>query len=79
MNTKELDAIRQNALSLPLEERAELARDLIASLDGPADANAQAEWDQEICRRINRLRSGEATLLEPEEVFARIRERLKRT
>ena len=79
MNIKELDAIRQNALSLPLGERAELARDLIASLDGPADANAQAEWDKEICRRINGLRSGEATLLEPEEVLARVRERLKRT
>lgn len=78
MNIEELDAIRRNALSLPLGERAELARDLVASLDGPADANAQAEWDKELCRRINDVRSGEATLLEPEEVLMRIRERLKR-
>lgn len=78
MNTKVLDDIRQDALSLSLGDRAELARDLIASLDGPADSDAQAEWDKEICRRINSLRSGQATLLEPEEVIARIRERLKR-
>ena len=78
MSTKVLDDIRQDALSLSLGDRAELARELIASLDGPSDADAQAEWDKEICRRINKLRSGQATLLETEEVLTRIRERLKR-
>ena len=79
MNTKELDAVRQEALSLPLGDRAELARDLIASLDGPVDPGIQAEWDEEICLRIEKLRSGASTLLEPEPMLSRIRERLNRT
>jgi putative addiction module component (TIGR02574 family) len=78
VSTKELDTIRQDALSLSLGERAELARDLMASLDGPADPDAQSLWDREICRRINKLRAGEATLLDPKEVLSRIRKRLNR-
>ena len=35
MSAKILDDVRHDALSLSLEERVELARDLIASLDGP--------------------------------------------
>jgi len=76
VSTKELDSVRQYALSLPLGDRAELARDLMASLDGPSDADSKAEWDKEICRRINKLRAGEATLLDPDEVLSRIRKRL---
>ncbi len=79
MASKVLNDVREDALSLSLEDRAALARDLIESLDGPADTDAQTAWDEEICRRINRLRCGDATLLEPEDVLARIRARLKRT
>ena len=78
MNVKILDDIRHDALSLPLGERAELARDLIARLDGPREADAQVEWDKEIGRKIHEIRAGHATLLEPDEVLARIRARLKR-
>jgi len=78
MAGKVLDEIREDALSLPLGDRAELARDLIASLDGPPNLDAQTEWGKEICRRINKLRSGQATLLDPEEVLSGIRARLKR-
>ena len=78
MAGKVLDDVRVEALSLPHADRAALARDLIASLDGPPDVDAQVEWDKEICRRINRLRSGEAVLLEPEEVLSEVRSRLKR-
>ena len=53
-------------MSLSLGERAELARDFIASLDGPPDADVRNEWDKEICRRINEIRSGQAILLEPD-------------
>lgn len=77
MNTRALDAIRQDALALSELERAELARDLVASLDGPADADANAAWDIEICRRINEIESGSATLLNPDDAIARARVRLK--
>jgi putative addiction module component (TIGR02574 family) len=78
MSAKILDDIRLDALSLSLGERAELARGLIASLDGPPDIDAEVEWDKEICRRTNEIRSGEVSLLEPDEVLSRIRTRLKR-
>ena len=78
MSAKLLNDIRHDAMSLSLGERAELARDLIASLDGPPDADARNEWDKEICRRINEIRSGQTILLAPDEVLARARARLKR-
>ena len=43
------------ALELPENERAALARDLIASLDGPADAGAQQAWEAEIAKRLDEL------------------------
>ena len=77
MSTKALDSIRENVMALSLDDRAELARELLASLDGPPDSDAQQAWDVELCRRINELRAGKATLLEPEDVLARARRRLK--
>ncbi len=77
MSTRELDAVRQDALALSELERAELARDLVASLDGPGDPDVDAAWDIEICRRINEIESGKATLLDPAEVLARARNRIK--
>ena len=77
MNTKALDAVRRNALALSKLERAELASDLVASLDGPSDANAKAAWDVELCRRINEIEAGKETLLDPEDVLTQARKRLE--
>lgn len=41
----------KEALQLPLPERAELAADLIASLDGEPDEDVEAAWAAEIERR----------------------------
>ena len=41
----------QDAMELPLPERAELAADLLASLDGEPDADVEAAWTSEIERR----------------------------
>jgi len=41
----------EEALGLPLAERAELAADLLASLDGEPDEDVQAAWATEIERR----------------------------
>jgi len=76
MSTEALETVRESALALDEQERAELARDLVASLDGPPDPDVAEAWDREICRRINEIESGRAVLLEPEEVLARIRARL---
>lgn len=77
MSVQELDAARKIALSLPERDRAELASELVASLDGPEDPDVAAAWDVEICRRINEIEAGTATLLDADEVLARARARLK--
>jgi Putative addiction module component len=44
-----------DALDLTDEERAELALELVASLDGPRDADADDAWVAEIERRARRV------------------------
>ncbi len=46
------------ALRLEPEARAELAAELLASLDGPSDADAEATWNAEITRRIEAIEAG---------------------
>jgi putative addiction module component (TIGR02574 family) len=70
------EALRDAALALSEAERAKLARDLIASLDGPADDDVAEAWDIELCRRINEVESGKAQLLDVEDVLARTRARI---
>jgi putative addiction module component (TIGR02574 family) len=43
--------VLDDALDLSDEERAEVAFELVASLDGPADPGAEAAWAAEIDRR----------------------------
>ena len=43
------------ALDLTDEERAEVALELVASLDGPKDADAEDAWVVEIERRARRV------------------------
>jgi hypothetical protein len=43
------------AMDLSDEERAEVALELVVSLDGPADADAQDAWVLEIERRASRV------------------------
>ena len=76
MTTVQLKALRSKALTLSAAERAELASVLVASLDGPPDADAELReaWDVEICRRINEIELDPTLLLEPGDVLARARE-----
>ncbi len=76
MSKAELDALRNAALALSETERAKLARDLLASLDGPNEADVAAAWDIEICRRINEIEAGKSQLLDMDEVLLRARARL---
>ncbi|WP_123034045.1 addiction module protein [Haliea alexandrii] len=79
LNTAELESLRTAALELTEVERAQLASDVVASLDGPADADVAVAWDREICRRINEISNGTATLLDADEVLARAQARIQRT
>lgn len=78
MSKAELNALREAAMALPESERALLARDLVASLDGSEDSDVAKAWDIEICRRINEIQSGRAELLDAEDVLTRVRARLKK-
>ena len=77
MNTVQLESITSAAMTLPERERAKLARDLVASLDGAADISAADAWDAEICRRINDIESGKADLIDAEEAISRARTRIR--
>jgi putative addiction module component (TIGR02574 family) len=50
--------VLDEALRLELSERAELAAELLASLDGEPDEDVEAAWAAEIERRVERVRSG---------------------
>lgn len=56
--SEEAIELLKRALTLPLEERAELASSLMESLDLIQDEDAEAAWQEEIARRIEDLRTG---------------------
>ncbi|HYO12743.1 MAG TPA: addiction module protein [Thermoanaerobaculia bacterium] len=65
------DLLKQ-VLLLPLEERAEFASEVLASLDGESDPGAEAAWAVELERRANRVLSGESQGEDWDEVRTRI-------
>lgn len=65
------------ALDLPERERAELAHDLLASLDRPADEDAEGAWATEIESRVAELDSGKVEPIAAEEVARRITRRVR--
>ena len=56
--TKPAKAVLADALRLGEDERAELAAEVLASLDGPADPDAEVAWETEIRRRIDAIDAG---------------------
>ena len=77
MATEALERIRTEVLELTEAERAELAHDLIASLDEPRESGVEDAWDREILHRISLIDSGQAKLLDREEFRQKIRARYK--
>lgn len=60
--------------SLSSQERAELAYAVLCSLD-PEEAGVEEAWDEELARRVARIRSGEAKGKPAEQVLAEWRNR----
>ena len=48
----------KKALTLSVEERADLANSLLESLDDAADASVEAAWEAEVLRRMEEIDSG---------------------
>jgi putative addiction module component (TIGR02574 family) len=55
----EANELLKKALALPDNERAELAGNLIDSLDATIDEDTDAAWQKEIARRFEEVRSGQ--------------------
>jgi putative addiction module component (TIGR02574 family) len=70
-----VERLAQEALALSDQERAQLARKLLLSLEGPADEGMNAAWDVEIEKRVERIREGTAKGRPAEEVSRDIRAR----
>jgi putative addiction module component (TIGR02574 family) len=72
------DALLDSALKLPSDERARLAAELIASLDGVPEVGVEAAWDAEVQRRLERVDRGEVELLDWNAVKAEVAQALRR-
>jgi hypothetical protein len=73
----QFDDIEKQARSLPLKEKAALARLLIADLDQTVDEDAERLWLEEAQRRYEAYLKGELEALPGEDVMKRARERLR--
>lgn len=54
--SEQADKVLTDAMKLSTEERARVAAELIASVDGDPDADAEQAWATEIDRRVQRIR-----------------------
>lgn len=68
-----LDELSKKAQALTVEERAQLAQQLLESVERDSDPEVKAAWESEIASRIAKYERGEATLIPAEDVFAAAR------
>jgi putative addiction module component (TIGR02574 family) len=73
-----LEKVRVEALNLSESDRAELAQQLVASLDGPPDSDVEKAWDAEILQRLAQIDAGTARLIDRQEFSRRMRARINR-
>lgn len=76
--TERAHKLLDEALTLTTDERANLAAELIASLDGRPDEGAGQAWAAEIERRARRAISGETAGEDWDEAVAKIEQELKK-
>ena len=75
--SKNLKDIAAEALELPLTARAELASQLLDSLDDLTEEENDQLWAQEADRRYAEYKAGNIEAVPADEVFARLRARKK--
>ena len=63
-------------LALPVQDRAFLAHQLIASLDETVDADAETHWNEVIDRRSREMAEGRVDARPEQEVIRDIRSKL---
>lgn len=72
--SKVTQTVLAEALRLEPDARAEVAAELLASLDGPVDPDAEAAWDAEIDRRVEAIEAGSIGL----ESWSEVKQRIER-
>lgn len=72
--TKATETVLAEALRLDAAARAEIAAELLASLDGPEDPDAEVAWALEIERRVADIEAGRIEL----EPWDHVRRRIER-
>ena len=78
--TSRAQELLREVLSLPAQDRADVAAELIASLEEQPDrfGDVEAEWAAEITRRAERVLSDESTGIAWDEVRRRAEEEMRR-
>lgn len=71
--TDKSKVVLEEALKLTANERAEVAEQLIASLDEIPDTDVEQAWQEEIQRRLQQVERGEVKTIPWEEVQRRLR------
>ena len=71
-----VQAIADEALALPTDERAALILRLTESLDEHHDADAEDAWAAEVAARVETLKAGTADTITTAEALAEARARL---
>jgi putative addiction module component (TIGR02574 family) len=64
--------ILDQALTLSLDERAQIVGELLTSLDGPTEAGVEEAWTHEIGRRLKAIDAGEVEPVSWEDAEAMI-------
>ncbi len=76
MTTEILNRLRTQISTLSKSERAALAHEIIAGLDGVRDDAVEQASDDEIMRRMAQVESGQAELLTRDKFRQQMRDRL---
>jgi len=74
MNTRELI---EQAILLPVEDRALMIDSLLRSLNQP-ESEIDKKWSEVARKRLNELRSGSVAPIPGDEVFKKIRKRFEK-
>lgn len=76
--TKAAESLLQEAMKLDVTERAEIAAEILATLDGEPEEGVEAAWAAEIQRRIERIEAGTEKLIPLDDVKRRIEKEILR-
>ena len=69
------DKVIEDVLSLPADQRINLADRILASLNPPTDPEIDGLWAVEAERRIKEIEEGTVKLIPGEDVFSRIHQK----